>query len=216
MCALRAEARCPSVAPCCSCLVYDSFTRFVTATPEGQPFRDGTVMERSGGNRRRLPATEPSAKRAIVRATASSVDQRQPAPPNCHAGGRGFESRRSRRTNFLQIAISCCLFRRRIPLDYTDNRRRADLGQKATASTDSSRFKAKVGPATKCGLRLQGGGPCRFMLAQEQISRAGRVPDEGTEARTLRRGRRVQHSRCPSSVSPNLRSRWCQPLRHRW
>ena len=60
-------------------------------------------MERSGGNRRRLPATAPSAKRAIARATTSSVDQRQPATPNCHAGGRGFESRRSRLLKCLQI-----------------------------------------------------------------------------------------------------------------
>ena len=43
-------------------------------------------------DQRRLTPTVPSAKAATERATATECDQRQPPPPNCHAGGRGFES----------------------------------------------------------------------------------------------------------------------------
>src|SRR5687767_12429680 len=52
------------------------------------------MAERSGGVERRLLAhrTPTFASGAVREANA---DQRQPAPANCHAGGRGFEYRRS-------------------------------------------------------------------------------------------------------------------------
>ena len=72
---------------------------------------DGTVVERSDGDQRRLAATWTVHKSPRRRSVATNGPQRQPATPNCHAGGRGFESRRSR-TKSLQKGMVCCPARR--------------------------------------------------------------------------------------------------------
>ena len=53
-------------------------------------------MERSGGNRWRTPARPGPGKPRNERPTETGEDARQSTARNCHAGGRGFESRRSR------------------------------------------------------------------------------------------------------------------------
>ena len=54
-------------------------------------------------------------------APASSSGWKPPVPvqpvPASHAGGRGFESRRSRSVKCLQIGICCCLYRRHEQLE---------------------------------------------------------------------------------------------------
>ena len=63
----------------------------------------GSTMRRDVAWGRKAPANEPA--------------QRSPLPgvvgpaSACHAGGRGFESRRSRLSKCLQISTSCCLIR---------------------------------------------------------------------------------------------------------
>jgi hypothetical protein len=58
-----------------------------------------TLWNGFGTQRRRPTATDSEMNRAEVlarRLVVTNGDQRQAVPPNCHAGGRGFESRRSR------------------------------------------------------------------------------------------------------------------------
>jgi hypothetical protein len=58
--------------------------------------RSGTFVERSGGNRWQTVARPGPGKPRNERLTENGEDARQTAARNCHAGGRGFESRRSR------------------------------------------------------------------------------------------------------------------------
>jgi hypothetical protein len=73
----------------------------------------------------RIPAARGSERPAHGGNPRLSPLSAQPPRPACHAGGRGFESRRSRK-NSLQISILCCRFRRQIGADYTDSSRRDD------------------------------------------------------------------------------------------
>ncbi len=74
-------------------------------------------MERSGGDQRQIPALVTAQIRPLTPSVATNGDQRQPTSPNCHAGGRGFESRRSRLLKCLQIGTCSCLPGPRVPYE---------------------------------------------------------------------------------------------------
>jgi hypothetical protein len=64
----------------------------------------GSTMRSRGATGRKAPVTE-----AIRRSSSPGVVVPDSA---CHAGGRGFESRRSRLSKYLQIDACCCPSRR--------------------------------------------------------------------------------------------------------
>jgi hypothetical protein len=93
----------------------------------------GTVLERSAVSRRALTTTRSSVKAARRRAAATNHDQRQPATHNCHARGRGFESRRT-------TSSAACSRSPSSPSTWPETRRpratRSRCGRKAAAAFD--------------------------------------------------------------------------------
>jgi hypothetical protein len=84
--------------------------------PEGLVISAGSKRAANVGNRlgstmrhRIARSLKGRINRAIARRSSSIIESLEVA---CHAGGRGFESRRSRRLKCLQISTSCCQKRR--------------------------------------------------------------------------------------------------------
>jgi hypothetical protein len=119
----------------------------IPASPTQTTFHPAHIPREVAGSSRRCPVIPAS---QVAKSPAHPGNPRplpltpEPPRPACHAGGRGFESRRSRTSQKkdLQIGIICCQsWRRRPPASSSS---RASAGSRSNCSSTARRTPSRA------------------------------------------------------------------------